>query len=167
MGPTKPNVVASPRSKVDRRRLAIESVTLIGVALVAVGAWLPWLVLRPGYTGPARRLNAYVAARHYVIKGLGWWALGLATLGVGNAVRFSRHSDRAGGVARGVGGLGVVLLALVWILDWGNFDCLYVPGLSTAADCTYVYGPGIFVMAYGGVLVAFAGTYQFVTATSG
>ena len=126
----------------DRRRLILGSVTLAAIACVAVGAWLPWLVFRPGYEGPARRLRAYNPLRYYVFKGVGWWALGLVALGAGNAADLSGRRDRAAGVSRAAGGAGVVLLVLLWVADRGSLDCLYVPGLRPATDCVYVYGPG-------------------------
>lgn len=142
--------------------------TLAGVVSVVVGVWLPWLIFRPGYTGPARRLHLYISGMHYGIQGMGWWVLGSGALGVGNAVALSGRRDRAAGVARGSAGVGVVLLALLYIVD--GMGCLYVPdiaGLGYTTGCIYVHGPGVFLTAFGGVLLALAGGYQFVTAASG
>ncbi|QKY19483.1 hypothetical protein B4589_003475 [Halolamina sp. CBA1230] len=148
-----------------RRRLAVGLTTLAGVAAVAVGVWLPWIVINPEY--PARFPRLYVSGMGYRIEGFDWWILGLVALGVGIGVAFSGRRDRVASVARGVTGLVVVLLTLLWAGDRGGLDCLYVPvvDLAFGASCRYAHGPGVFVTAFGGVLLILAGGYQFVTAT--
>lgn len=150
---------------VNRRRLAVELATLVGVAAVAVGVWLPWIVINPEY--PARYLRLYVSGIGYRIEGFDWWILGLVALGVGNGVDLSGRRDRAAGVARSMAGLAVVLLTLLWVADWAGIDCLYVPvvDLTVGTFCRYAHGPGVFVTTFGGALLMLTGSYQFVTAT--
>lgn len=151
---------------VNRRRLAVELATLAGVAAVAVGVWLPWIAINPEY--PARFPRLYISGMGYRIEAFDWWFLGLVALGVGNAVDLSGRRDRAAGVARTFAGLGVVLLALLWVGEWSSLECLYIPVLDTTfgASCRYAYGPGVFLTALGGSLLALAGGYQFVTAAA-
>ena len=147
-----------------RRRLAVELTTVICLAAIVLGVWLPWLVVHPEHTGPVPRF--YISGMRYGIEASDWWILGVAGLGVGNAVDLSGRRDRAAGVAGAVAGTGALLLTLLGVESLPA--CLYLPepiAFGHATDCVYVYGPGIFLTALGGALLALAGGYQFLTAT--
>lgn len=149
-----------------RRRLAVELTTITGVVAIAVGVWLPWIAVNPEYG--ARFPRFYVSGMGYRIEVFDWLILGFVALGVGNATELAGRRDRAAAAGRAVAGLGVALLTLLWVSDWGGIGCLFVPAveLTFGTACRYSHGPGVFTTALGGALLMSAGGYQYVAATN-
>jgi hypothetical protein len=148
-----------------RRRLTTRLATLTGVFTVAVGLWMPWIVVNPEYS--VRYPRFYVSGMGYRIEAFDWWILGFVALCVGNAVDLSGHRDRVAGVGKTVAGVVVLLFPVLWVTDRGGLDCVSIPLLElvVGSACRYAHGPGVFVTALGGALLALAGGYQFLTAT--
>ncbi|USZ69127.1 hypothetical protein NGM10_05155 [Halorussus salilacus] len=122
-------------------------VTSLGAAGVAVGTWLPWLVVRPGYDGPVPAIH--LPGMTAGIEGLDWVALaatGVALVGVLPAARF--RTVRFAAVAMAGGGV-VAGTTAVYLVVYG-LDYLGV----------FVPGAGFFLTALGGVHLAVGGALR-------
>ncbi|WP_137283652.1 hypothetical protein [Halorussus salinisoli] len=127
-------------------------VALAGAAGVAVGAWLPWLVVRPGYDGrvPAVHLSGMDAG----FAGLDWFALlaaAIALLGV-LPVELAPVS---------IPGLGGPRAAVVTTIAGGFVAALTVFSLlSNGFLGVFVPAAGFYLTALGGVHLSVGGALR-------
>jgi len=133
-------------------------VAFAGAAAVAVGAWLPWLMVRPGYQGPVPAIH--LAAMEPGIAGLDWLALAVAAvalLGVLPVELLSVSVPFLGGVRAAamtaIAG-GVIVALAVYSLVSTGFLGAFVPSsgfyLTTLGAVHLSVGGALRIYAIGG-----------------
>ena len=138
-----------------RDRLSITTAlgTLIGCLSVAVGAWLRWVVLEPGNTGPV--IGVHVPGMETGFELHDYLLLGVTGVGVAASFVLARsRRERLAGAGTAATGVVLSLLTLVLALS-------LVPPWDPTLD-SFVVGPGAYVTMFGALTLTFVGGYQFV-----
>jgi hypothetical protein len=124
-------------------------VGLLGAGAVAVGTWLPWVTVRPGYDGPVPAV--YLPGMDAGFASLDWFLLlgaVVALVGVAPVSIPRLGRARAAGVAILAGGLVVVLALVSLFSSVGSFLGTFVPDV------------GFYLAALGGVHLSVGGMLQ-------
>lgn len=135
----------------NRRTLSLSGtvVALLGAVAVAVGTWLPWLIVRPGYDGPVPAVH--LPGMSAGLAGLDWFALlgaVVALVGV-TPVSVPRLDDRRAALVTILAGGLVVVLTLIYLFSTvSNFLGTFVPGI------------GFYLTALGGVHLSAGGVLR-------
>ncbi|WP_276300317.1 hypothetical protein [Halorussus lipolyticus] len=127
-------------------------VAFAGAGGVAVGTWLPWLMVRPGYQGPVPAIH--LAGMETGIAGLDWLALtaaAVALLGVLPVELMPVSVPLLGGaraaVVTTVAGGFVAVLTVYYLLSSGFLG-------------TFVPAAGFYLTALGGVHLSMGGALR-------
>ena len=127
-------------------------VAFAGAAGVAVGAWLPWLMVRPGYQGPVPAIH--LAGMDTGLAGLDWLALAaaaIALLGVLPVELMPVSIPLLGGsraaVVTTIAGGFIAALTVYYLLSSG-FLGVFVPA------------SGFYLTALGGVHISMGGALR-------
>lgn len=127
--------------------VAARLVTFAGAGMVAVGAWLPRLTVRPGYEGPVPAVH--LPGMDAGFAGLDWLALAAAAVAVVGVVPTSepRIGGRRGALAAVLAGGFVAALTVVSLVS-NDFLGVFVPGA------------GFYLTALGGVHLSVGGALR-------
>ena len=127
-------------------------VAFAGAAGVAVGAWLPWLMVRPGYQGPVPAIH--LAGMDTGLAGLDWLALAaaaIALLGVLPVELMPVSIPLLGGsraaIVTTIAGGFIAALTVYYLLSSG-FLGVFVPA------------SGFYLTALGGVHISMGGALR-------
>lgn len=149
------SLTLSDRLNRDLPTLGVSVLTLAGVGTVVLGVWLPWLVVKPGHTGPVPRM--YISGMEVGIASQDYLVLASAAIGVVLALALSlryRHR-KLGGLVIIMTGLLLVLLSLWWVLE--------TTGTEGVRLDVFVLGAGVYVTVFGGILLTIAGGIRYIT----
>lgn len=138
----------------NRRTWAVVArlVALAGAAGVAVGAWLPWLMVRPGYDGPVPAV--YLAGMDAGFAGLDWLALAVAAIALFGVLPVEL-------MPVSIPGLGGMRAAVVTTIAGGFVAALTVVSLlSNGFLGTFVPASGFYLTALGGVHLSVGGALR-------
>jgi hypothetical protein len=127
-------------------------VALAGAAGVAVGAWLPWLMVRPGYDGPVPAVH--LAGMETGFAGLDWLALLAAAVALFGVLPVEL-------MPASIPGLGGVRAAAVTTVAGGFVAALTVVSLlSNGFLGAFVPAAGFYLTALGGVHLSVGGALR-------
>jgi len=153
--------VLTGRINSDPRLTGGAVLTIASIVIVSLGVWLPWLIVKPGYSGPVPQvyisgMETGIAGQDYLILGVG--AVGLLTAPA-LSTRYSRR--RLGGIVRGITGLLITLLTLLWVADTTVLNALWwfvdTNNPETGTLEVYVLGNGVYLTLFGSILLMIAG----------
>jgi len=127
-------------------------VAFAGAVGVAVGAWLPWLMVRPGYDGPVPAIH--LAGMDAGIAGLDWLALAAAAIALLGVLPVEL-------MPVSIPGLGGPRAAAVTTVAGGFVAALTVFYLlSNGFLGTFVPASGFYLTALGGVHLSMGGALR-------
>lgn len=142
-----------------------ETVLTVGSLItVGLGVWLPWLIIKPGHTGPVPQI--YLSGMETGIAGQDYLILGVAMIGLSTALTLSTYyrRKRLGRLVRGITGLVIALVTLLWVAGTTELNALWwfigTNDPETGILEAYVLSAGVYLTLLGGILLLIAGASE-------